>query len=346
MTGATPGPVRSSGPAETKPLHGEERATRTDEPIKVLYSAGFGRNGGTLLDRILGEVDGFVSLGEFRMVWQKGLINNELCNCGAPFRECPFWNRVFDRAFGGIDTIDANEMLELAESVDKTRHLPLLVSPWKPRRFRRRVEAYRRVMSSLYRAISHESGGRVLVDSSRFAGTALILDSLPEIRLYLLHLVRDSRATCYSWQRKKRKLEVVDEVRYLHRYNVLESSFWWMLRNVAVEVLRRGRRYLFLRYEDFVQSPSAALERILAFTGETGRALPLQGSRSVVFGESHTQSGNPNRFQRGPTEIRLDDEWRAKLGPVKKMLITLLTLPLLVRYGYGPGKRQREDQRR
>ena len=64
-------------------------------PVTVLFVAGFGRNGGTLLDRVLGSVDGFCSLGEFRFVWQKGVVRNELCNCGVPFRDCPFWTAVF-----------------------------------------------------------------------------------------------------------------------------------------------------------------------------------------------------------------------------------------------------------
>lgn len=326
------------GPAEREGAAGStlvpDDAPAQGGRIKVLYSAGWGRNGGTLLDRTLGEVEGFVSLGEFRMVWRKGLINNELCNCGAPFRECPFWRRVFERAFGGMEAVDPEAMHRLAESVDKTRHLPWLLLPWRPGRFQSRLDEYRRVLGRLYRAIHQESEGKVMVDSSRFAGTALVLRSLPEIELYTLHLVRDSRASCFSWQRKKRRLEVVGEVQYLKRYGIFESSFWWALRNLTVEALKRPGRYKFLRYEDFVEAPSNSLEELVTFLGEEGGELPIDDSRSIVFGESHTQSGNPDRFQRGPVEIRLDDEWRSGMTAGKKLLVTLLTFPLLLRYGY------------
>ena len=34
---------------------------------KVLFIGGYGRSGSTLLDRLLGQIDGFVSVGEVRL---------------------------------------------------------------------------------------------------------------------------------------------------------------------------------------------------------------------------------------------------------------------------------------
>jgi hypothetical protein len=62
--------------------------------VKVLYIGGFGRSGSTLVERILGQLPGFCSAGEIVFLWQRGLIENQLCGRGATFSECDFWTRV------------------------------------------------------------------------------------------------------------------------------------------------------------------------------------------------------------------------------------------------------------
>ena len=44
-------------------------------PTTVLYVAGAGRSGSTLLDNLLGQIPGFFSAGELRYVWERGLID-------------------------------------------------------------------------------------------------------------------------------------------------------------------------------------------------------------------------------------------------------------------------------
>src|SRR5438105_268964 len=91
-------------------------------PIVVPRSAdigGFGRSGSTLVERILGQLPGFCSAGEIVFLWQRGLIDGQLCGCGAPVPECDFWARVGKSAYGGWDQIDAHEMLALQKRVDR-----------------------------------------------------------------------------------------------------------------------------------------------------------------------------------------------------------------------------------
>ena len=51
------------------------------EPVKVLFVGGFGRSGSTLLDNVLGQVDGFASCGEISYLWDRGLEQDRLCSC-------------------------------------------------------------------------------------------------------------------------------------------------------------------------------------------------------------------------------------------------------------------------
>ena len=60
----------------------------------VLYIAGTGRSGSTVLAAILGEVEGVFAAGEVRYLWQRGLVEGRLCGCGVPVAECPLWSAV------------------------------------------------------------------------------------------------------------------------------------------------------------------------------------------------------------------------------------------------------------
>ena len=47
-----------------------------DEKVKVLFIAGNGRSGSTLLHNILGQRAGFGALGERREIWVRGARKN------------------------------------------------------------------------------------------------------------------------------------------------------------------------------------------------------------------------------------------------------------------------------
>jgi hypothetical protein len=50
-------------------------------------------------------------------------------------------------------------------------------------------------------------------------------------------------------------------------------------------------------------------------------------------------SGNPQRFETGPTELRSDVEWKRTMPAAPRAAVTAMTLPLLIRYGYvGAGE--------
>ena len=93
-------------------------------PVKVLFLAGWQRNGSTLLQRMLGQIEGVFPAGELWYVWEQGLLENRLCGCGSRFRDCPFWVEVFERAFGGMSSIDGKKMMRAVLSGSRTRYLP------------------------------------------------------------------------------------------------------------------------------------------------------------------------------------------------------------------------------
>jgi hypothetical protein len=45
-------------------------------------------------------------------------------------------------------------------------------------------------------------------------------------------------------------------------------------------------------------------------------------------------AGNPMRFEEGRLGLRPDEAWRDRLAPKERALVTAITSPLLIGYGY------------
>jgi hypothetical protein len=92
---------------------------------------------------------------------------------------------------------------------------------------------------------------------------------------------------------------------------------------------------MFLRYEDFIADPAGTIGRLLELCGAGGAANPVQG-RIIELHPNHTVTGNPDRFLSGPTELRAaDDRWMSSLSRRARLAATVLSWPLLRRYGYS-----------
>jgi sulfotransferase family protein len=291
----------------------------------VLYVAGSGRSGSTLLARALGTVDGVAAVGEVRYLFQRGVIENRPCGCGRPFAECPFWRAVMTAAFAG-DAAAANAVLR---HVTRLRRVPWLLVGEPPV-----PAALVDDLARLYPAMAAEAGATALVDSSKLPSYAAVLAGVPGIDLRVVHLVRDPRAAAYSWTRRK-ALPDRGPDGYMQRQSVLKSALLWDAWNAAAAPLLRDRAegFLTVRYEDFVAEPAGVLEDIVAFAGISGQAQ-VSSDGTAHLGVDHTVAGNPDRLRSGPVALRADDGWRAGLSRPRRALASVVTAPLRGRFGY------------
>jgi hypothetical protein len=309
------------------------------EKVKLVYILGEGRSGTTLLDLLLGQIDGFHSTGEVRLLWKRGLRENFLCGCGEPFRECPFWSRVVQHAFGSPEQIDVQRMLALDSSLLRTRHIPRLVLSGQRSHYGQELAAYRQVLGKLYRAIAEVSGSRLIIDSSKNVLYSLVLNGLRDVDLHVIHLVRDSRAVAYSWQRKRVRPDVVTKVAFMDTASPWHSAWTWMQVNMLMHMVRPVyTHYTFLRYEDLVADPREVLTSLCRALGEPRPALGFLDHTTAYLQTNHTVAGNPMHLSKGPLTIRQDVEWIEKMATGQGLLVSALTLPLMLVYGYaGPG---------
>ena len=295
--------------------------------VKVLYIMGRGRGGSTVLANVLGELDGFFSAGEVRSLWDPIVSSGGRCGCGDPVESCEVWSRV-------IEGVDAREVSRLQNEVVRERNLPRIIRQ-RNRGGYPALDDFARAMGEVYRRLAAITNSRVIVDSSKRPSYGAFLRSLPGISVFYLHLVRDPRASAHSW--KQRRHESATPGAVVTQRGALDSTLRWDLLNLEAEVVRISETPLTfarLRYEDFVAEPRATTMRLAAFAGELVEPTPFEDDRCVHMGVHHTIAGNPSRYASGLVRIRDSGDWRRTQSRSDRWITTLMSAPLLHRYGY------------
>jgi len=248
----------------------EEHSAR--QKPKVVYVMGAGRSGSTILG---------VALGNCAEVFFAGELDKWLARGGVPKRSDPervnFWQAVRARVAdpGELRRGHPHRYLERSSALVR----------FGRRRARRRLrKPYRRVASELYDAVSVVSGASYLVDSSHYPLRARELQSLDDIELYLLLLVRDPQDVVASFARD----DVVER-----RFNPLTTRLYllatYLLASwVFLEHPREKRMVLF--YEDLLADPAGVIEDLLERIGSSSAppdfsrlstGIPLHGNRLI-----------------------------------------------------------------
>ena len=314
------------------------RVSRT----KVLSIVGPGRSGTTILASVLGEADGFMSVGELRWLWRRGLLERRSCGCGVPPAECPVWSGIVPGVLDGAGTTAEDVAAAQDELSSRRNRLRAIRSSSGGERGWPALDLVRAVTGRLVTGITETTQARVIVDSSKRAQDAAVLAALDDVDHYVLHMVRDPGAVAFSWQRRDKTVRVAGQSRAMATRRLLPSVARWTENSLSAELLRRhlpADRWMFLRYEDFAASPRETIAAVLAFLGENVKP-PFSDATTVDLGVNHTVAGNPNRFRTGPVTIALDGEWRTRMPRPRRLAVRALTWPLLLRYGYPPGRRR------
>lgn len=281
-----------------------------EAPQTLLYIAGYGRSGSTLLGRVLSLNPDVLDLGEVMTAPRFVDLPYYHCSCRQKFRDCPVWGPA-------IATIEPRH----ADFADRKTHLALLET------------------------IAAATDAQVLVDSSKTAGFHALmpfyLDRHLSFPLELVHLVRDPRAVLWSVFRSQKGGSRGSRTAIAKLGLALKVSSIWMMANLAAELFRiwRPKQTIRVRYDE------ALAKGLPGKLGSLVSQAPLEG---MVFtaadSNCHAIGGNLMRNQQ-TVRIAQDEEWRSKLPAPLAAAVVVICLPLMIRYRFLDVMRPRAEPR-
>jgi hypothetical protein len=295
--------------------------------IKVIFIVGYTRSGSTLLERLLSIAPGTVAVGEMAYLWESEVRNNSYCGCGTKLDSCPFWSKIL----AGQQSLD----FEKERSPDVPQFARFFGDLLR-RRDNSNDPDYRRFLNrleSIYHAISEQTQGSVIIDSSKQPIFGLAASRLPNASVTLIHLVRDSRGCAFSWMGRKARPELGEKV-FMRRLPAYHAALAWSGKNLQADILRMQRgRHILLRYENLVAQPAFEVNKIL---GQIGLSSISPDQDGIFYAPvSHGIWGNPDRWSSvHATKVTEDKRWITGLSTRDFALTTLISAPLLKRYGY------------
>lgn len=303
--------------------------------MKVIYIMGAGHIGSTVLDVVISTHPHMESLGEvlkfYRSAWLPD--ENRHCACGLPAYECPFWTQVRQKWIESMGSEEAAHYIHLQERFERSR------SSWARLLWNRFIRTsdfnrYIKGTEALFKAIQEVGGKKFLVDSSLIPKRAYALSMLPNIELYLIHMVRDGRGVIWSLMKPGKQ---IPEKVYVPAPPRRTTKYWisanlqsaWVFRHV-----RKNRRQL-IRYEDFVINTPMVLDQIGEMIGEDLSGLVKDAALTNPNEARHTVGGNRIRFQKDK-DIRLkaDFAWMEHLPAKDRQMFWRLAGWLARQFGY------------
>lgn len=304
---------------------------RRAAPLKIVYIAGDGRSGSTLLDRLIGAYPGVFSCGELGNLLYCMNSAEEYCACNTLVKDCAFWKSVMRTWSTEVPGFSEAEYRRLQHRYERMR---ALFRPWNELSFGTREFArYAGYTRELFSAIADHSGAEVIVDSSKSPARALAIARVAGIDLRLLHLVRDVRGVAYSLRIPYREPPKEGRFANVKRRSHLRFAGTWALVNFFCERvrIRIPGPSLFIRYEDYAADPATALSRIGDLMGMP--SISYDASAGHLLKQGHQVAGNDVRL-RPVQAINPDEVWRHKFSHVMQKGLYFLVLPLMLRYRY------------
>lgn len=211
------------------------------EPLGVLYVAGYGRSGSTLLDLWTGQHPAVFAAGELMRLFGEA-ADARPCSCGADLLACAFWAPILRSVTGGRDGKNLREACRAAD------RLTLSVQRFPCSKDR---VAYEALWRDVLGEIRVRSGCSVITDSSKSTrssrGRVRALRSAG-IDVFLIHLVRDLPGIAASVRRgSNRSLEGYADA----NATVPRAVVGWAVANfVASGDRRRASKSMCIRYAD------------------------------------------------------------------------------------------------
>lgn len=253
---------------------------------KLIYIMGAGRSGTTILEILLANNPGIIGVGELTHIFRDGFLGNELCACGDKFNDCHFWSKICNEYTW--NEAEINQLFNLFKSVSSHLRFPLnALNVCNTRK----QKSYHLANQKLFESIAKTARANTIVDSSKYAGRALVLAKMQLESVYILSMTRSPVGILQSFRKplleQPPKSALAAMIYYCYTLLCARIVVWLL-----------GDKILRINYEELCRSPMATLRKI-----EKHCKIDLSNSLSYLeldcdFRVGHMISGNRLRMQR------------------------------------------------
>jgi len=264
--------------------------------MRIVYIVGDGRSGSTVLESILSNIEGAISVGECFRFWERFYKNETLCGCGVAMADCAMWSKVHSDLSKLILDYDP------AEIQSRLKKFLLFRNFRNIRRGDENTEFFLSLAGNFYQSIVRHSGSQLILDSSKSPSWARLLLLLPGFDVKVIHLERALPGVASSWKKKIVLPEFIKKEVFMPQKTNLSILRTW-LRVKWLSSRLSDSRLLFVRFERFCNDQKQGLRRIFKF-------LELPEIKSeFLYRTNHGIAGNP---------LRMSGAGKVEIHPIKK----------------------------
>ncbi len=282
--------------------------------IKIIYIAGDGRSGSTLLDAILSNIKDSISVGECHRFWVRFYEKETLCGCRKKIEDCELWSQIDTQLkikFSEYNQDVFKQQVKEIQYYKNFKRIPKLIKSKK-------WQLFSEVVKTFYGLIASITGKDIIIDSSKSMSWAYLLYHLDFCDFRVIHLERNLVAVANSWKKDVILPEYHSKrVMMPKKTNILILKSWFKIKILA-RFLRKSSNYLYVSYEKLCENPKRCLLTIQTSIEESFEISSLN------YNCNHAIGGNPMRIKiRNEIVITRKKEKLVQLNRIEKLFFII-----------------------
>jgi hypothetical protein len=285
----------------------------------IVFIAGSGRSGSTILGKLLDQGDTTTHIGEIRYFAQIGYRENRECECGEKLRSCPFWGPIISQMSQQFDLLKISEI-----SKGLQRNLNLYISDITSSKVFI-PSIYIEFIDSLYSLIFEKTKSKYIIDSTKFPIHLESLYRTDSFDMRVIHLTRDPRSVANSWSKKKQTNEGPSSNFIGTRLPWKVALSWRMCNVVTSQYRAKVPFFSHNRWEDITTYPSQSVGQIIHELDLELSAPQFSRDNDVNLKSGHAFWGNSSRRLHGTTKILRDAGLQEDIYILYRYLIFFLS---------------------
>lgn len=298
------------------------------QKIKVIYLAGSGRSGSTILNIILGNHPQIFGGGELQNMCTV-YNTTKICSCQAHMVNCKFWSAVMNDWISKVKDDDIHSALKKWSNFEGVFSLKAWLRIYfgigiRSKQYREYLDS----TSKFYQTILQHSKKEIVVDISKNPLRALALERNPDIDLRMVHLVRDGRAVAWSLKKNAKQQK--------RNRPIWRAAMFWVVINRMTNIVRaKVEHTTVIKYEDFVKNPGNILNQIGLMSDVDFSCIIDKITENDDFEIKHVMAGNAIRkASTVKFQTTNSDSWKQKLKTSSIKLFRIMAFNSLRKHNY------------